>query len=92
MLGNAGIFVNFRPLKTQMTDVKSKDTYIMSTTPRPLLHAEDTMSAQRQPILHAEIHYESTMQAHTSTLETKQVGSTLLFQNHVTAPQLPTNQ
>ena len=52
-----------------------------SITPAHILHAKDTMSAQRQPMLHAEIHYESTTlaQAHTSTLETKRVGVHTLF-------------
>ena len=79
MLENAGIFVNFRPLKTRTTNIKTRDT--RSQERQPILHAEDTMGAQSQPMLHADIHYESTTQAHTSTLETKQVGSTLFKEN-----------
>ena len=55
--------------ETQTTNIKRR-----RQQRQPILHAEDTMSAQRQSMLHAEIHYESTTQAHTSTLETKQVG------------------
>ena len=75
MLESADIFVSFRPLKTQTTNIKTRDT--RSQQRQPILHAEDTMGAQRQPVLHADIHHMSTTQAYISTLETKEVGSKL---------------